>query len=244
MNLIIENKTKRASLSPKAIANYSRICEYLYVWAGIGKDSQVTVRFTDKIKGNWWGLHQSNAIHPDMGKGHVHTITVKVAGRTDSQALETLCHEFVHARQTERGDLTYQYGAANKWSGRWAGRWAGDERMGKRGKHGNTKYWDRPWEIEARHIQTKLARVALIRFGHGCLGKRVTTDCIGDILRMLHTDKLGPEVTYDVRDVHGLSASATKHSAYWGMSNPGGQAAAAAGYKVRLSGGTLTITRA
>lgn len=54
--------------------------------------------------------------------------------------LSTLAHEMVHVKQFARGELDENL---TYWKGR---------------NHGNTDYWDQPWEREARRLQHKMVQ--------------------------------------------------------------------------------------
>jgi len=64
------------------------------------------------------------------------------------RAIVTLAHELVHAEQYTEKRLQQK-----KRKGRWVYYW--------KGEHNRKKYWDQPWEIEARRRQNKLAHQVL-----------------------------------------------------------------------------------
>lgn len=61
------------------------------------------------------------------------------------RALVTLAHELVHVEQYKEKRLQQKIR-----KGRWVYFW--------KGEHTRKKYWDQPWEIEARRRQNKLAK--------------------------------------------------------------------------------------
>lgn len=65
------------------------------------------------------------------------------------RAMVTLAHELVHAEQYKDKRLQQR-----KRKGRWVYFW--------KGEHTRKKYWDQPWEIEARRRQNKLAREVMM----------------------------------------------------------------------------------
>lgn len=108
--------------------------------------SQVRLQFAYTGKRRW-GCCQ---LVPKTGE-----IRIKIGynANTFSGLLETLAHEFVHAKQMDRKELTYT------WDGRWIAHWNGAASYNK----GTTykRYREQPWEIEAFENQGNLAALYL-----------------------------------------------------------------------------------
>jgi hypothetical protein len=75
-----------------------------------------------------------------------HKVQVKVRGRSLDSMLATLAHELVHVAQYASGRLQQEFkqgprGGRAKWRRYWHGKFC------------SARYWDMPWEIEARAHQ-------------------------------------------------------------------------------------------